>query len=641
MTKLTARLLLQILCVSLAVSASAQSPPAIIPVSGTVVDGLGQPMTGLVTCTFALYGDATGGVPLWVEIQAVVLSPQGEYSTLLGAFSPGGVPVNLFATAQAAWLGVQPHGQAENPRVMFVSAPYALAAGDSLTIGGQPLAELVTNATFDATLAESFDAALEASSIGGPDGTFDTLTVNGQSTLMGNVGIGTTSPGAKLEVAGGARLTGSIPLTFSATNPILDVTSGGLTFDATNFDFRHRATAATRLFINTSTGNVGIGTASPGVTLEVAGDAKITGAIPLTFSATNPILDVTSGGLTLDATNFDFRHRATAATRLFINTSTGNVGVGTASPGVRLEVAGDAKITGAIPLTFSATNPVLDVTSGALTLDATNFDFRHRATAATRLFVNTSSGAVGIGTTSPNARLSVLQNWTTAPGSLSLSDSDNSSGAALTFYKNTFGTRVGIIGYDSAYKLWNTQATYMAFATSDAERMRIDPAGNVGVWTTEPTERLHVAGSMKVDGNIDLVGTITARYQDVAEWVETPAPLSDGTVVVIDPTAINRVVSSTRAYDTAVAGAVSAQPGLILGEPAEDKVLIAQSGRVRIKVDASYGAIEPGDLLVTSPTAGHAMRADPDGLRLGTMLGKALEPLDAGRGEILALLTLQ
>ena len=75
--------------------------------------------------------------------------------------------------------------------------------------------------------------------------------------------------------------------------------------------------------------------------------------------------------------------------------------------------------------------------------------------------------------------------------------------------------------------------------------------------------------------------------------------------------------------------------------------MIAQSGRVRAKVDATRGAIRIGDLLVTSPTPGHAMRSEPLRLgdhamhRPGTILGKALEALPSGKGEILVLLTLQ
>jgi hypothetical protein len=165
--------------------------------------------------------------------------------------------------------------------------------------------------------------------------------------------------------------------------------------------------------------------------------------------------------------------------------------------------------------------------------------------------------------------------------------------------------------------------------------------GNVGIGTTSPTAKLHVAGDVKVDGNI------AAKYQDVAEWVDSTEPLEPGTLVVIDALASNRVAPAGQPYDRRVIGAVSAQPGVLLGEPGAGKVLVAQSGRVRIKVDARYGAVHIGDLLVSSPTRGHAMRSEPievSGITLhrpGTVIGKALEPLEAGTGEILVLLTLQ
>jgi len=107
------------------------------------------------------------------------------------------------------------------------------------------------------------------------------------------------------------------------------------------------------------------------------------------------------------------------------------------------------------------------------------------------------------------------------------------------------------------------------------------------------------------------------------------------------------VLAAPKAYDTRVAGAVSRQPGLVLGERSDTRAMVAQSGRVRVKVDARYGAVKIGDLLVTSPTEGYAMRSTPMRVggramhRPGTLLGKALEPLPAGKGEILVLLTLQ
>lgn len=101
------------------------------------------------------------------------------------------------------------------------------------------------------------------------------------------------------------------------------------------------------------------------------------------------------------------------------------------------------------------------------------------------------------------------------------------------------------------------------------------------------------------------------------------------------------------AFASAIASGVTAQPGITLGESGAGKVLVATTGRVRVKVDASRGAIQIGDLLVTSDVAGLAMKSEAVNLggvqihRPGTIIGKALEPLAKGSGDILVLLSLQ
>jgi hypothetical protein len=162
------------------------------------------------------------------------------------------------------------------------------------------------------------------------------------------------------------------------------------------------------------------------------------------------------------------------------------------------------------------------------------------------------------------------------------------------------------------------------------------------------------SGSIKLEvaGNAHFSGTVTgtniqAQYQDVAEWVEASPNLEAGTVVVIDSARANRVAPSAHAYDTRVAGVTSARPGVVLGEPGAGKVMVATTGRVRVKVDAGSVSIHVGDLLVTSDREGYAMRSEPievAGVRIhrpGTLIGKALEPLPGGQGEILVLLSLQ
>ena len=133
----------------------------------------------------------------------------------------------------------------------------------------------------------------------------------------------------------------------------------------------------------------------------------------------------------------------------------------------------------------------------------------------------------------------------------------------------------------------------------------------------------------------------------MAEWVPAGESLTPGTVVVLNRERDNEVIASRSAYDTAVAGVVSAQPGLLLGEASATKAQIATTGRVRVKVDASHGAIRVGDLLVTSDVTGAAMRSQPIEVagrvfhQPGTIIGKALQPLQNGTGEILVLLSLQ
>lgn len=103
----------------------------------------------------------------------------------------------------------------------------------------------------------------------------------------------------------------------------------------------------------------------------------------------------------------------------------------------------------------------------------------------------------------------------------------------------------------------------------------------------------------------------------------------------------------SKAYDTGVAGVVSAKPGIVLGDRCGSRSLVTQSGRVKVKAGTNYGAIRIGDLLVKCGTPGHAMLSRPMIVgpatlhRPGTILGKALEALANRKGKILVLLTLQ
>jgi hypothetical protein len=254
-----------------------------------------------------------------------------------------------------------------------------------------------------------------------------------------------------------------------------------------------------------------------------------------------------------------------------------------------------------------------------------------------------AGGRVGVGTTAPADAVHAsfndpggsvtgyaVQNTALSPNAYSgmlFYDNTGTLGQFQGFNNGTHEYRINNIARVSPGGAFNGSINFMIGGTS---RFLISSTGNI-----------------TIPGDVVVGGNIAAKYQDVAEWVDASEALEPGTVVVIDGAAKNRVRRATVAYDSAVVGAVSAQPGIKLGEPGAGRILVAQSGRVRVKADARYGAIRAGDLLVTSANPGYVMRSRPVRVgevllhRPGTVLGKALEPLAKGTGEILVLLTLQ
>lgn len=123
--------------------------------------------------------------------------------------------------------------------------------------------------------------------------------------------------------------------------------------------------------------------------------------------------------------------------------------------------------------------------------------------------------------------------------------------------------------------------------------------------------------------------------------------LETGSVVIIDSEHPGRLKRSTNSYDTRVAGIVSGangiHPGISLHQEGavEGGQNVALSGRVYVQADTSNGAIQPGDLLTTSVTPGHAMKVTDHTRSQGAVIGKAMSALEDGSGMVLVLVTLQ
>ena len=389
--------------------------------------------------------------------------------------------------------------------------------------------------------------------------------------------------------------------------------------------------------------------------------------------------------------------------------NSGNVGIGTTAPAALLDAGGNSQASPAISarksgnglefghpnsggygstiggtmwsgfsfIAFNAENDAVDTyrTRGSIGRVIWNdhlvskWNFGHLANGNASGQTPTSdmtidqSGKVGIGTTSPGSRLHIVDltaqtKFFNGPALGQLSVQGATGTDELTAL--TFISSAGYPGAKIAYRQTvnggllqlGTSNDYGAGITDTA--VTIDQNGNVGIGlgpNHNPTQKLDVVGNINITGtgagNITLTGTIHAKYQDVAEWVRSSEQIRPGTVVVLDAAKSNQVISSTQAYDTRVAGVVSERPGIALGESGANKVLVATTGRVLVKVDASTGPIHIGDLLVTSDIPGLAMKSEPITIgnremhMPGTLIGKALEPLERGSGKILVLLSLQ
>jgi hypothetical protein len=371
----------------------------------------------------------------------------------------------------------------------------------------------------------------------------------------------------------------------------------------------------------TTTNNVGVGTTAPQTSLHVSTS---------TTSFVRGIINEQASADSNSALFFFRKSRAGAATQ-----NGDNIGSLFATPFDGTSFINSAR------LRFAVDGPVAagSVPTAIQFLTGANSDGVERM----RI---TSAGNVGIGTDAPGVLNGInyggyIPLHVKGQGSVSVlvDSADPASGFVLNDRSQPVDGRIWAL----SQAVGGGKLSFSTYTDAGAPtaRLVIDRAGNVGVGTPAPASKLHVVGDITVTGNIN------AKYQDVAEWVPSTQKLVAGTVVILDVSRDNHVTASMKSYDTRVAGVVSAQPGITLGEAGEGKALVATTGRVRVKVDASRAPIQIGDLLVTSDVEGVAMKSEPiniGGRQMhspGTIIGKALEPIEKGTGEILVLLSLQ
>lgn len=292
---------------------------------------------------------------------------------------------------------------------------------------------------------------------------------------------------------------------------------------------------------------------------------------------------------------------------LALSLNGGKVGIGTLQPSKNLEVQGAGDVEIGLKSKDAGGRLWTIQSSGDGVGDVGKFQIIDRTAVASRLSI-LDNGSVGIGTTTPAAKLDV------ADGDIHLyaGHSISSSGrlhiqANEDLYLNPFG------GAGTVY---------------------VGGGGGPGNFYTIGSASVC---SLTIRGGCDLAEPFQMSDNEIPK----------GSLVIIDEANEGKLKLAGREYDTRVAGIVSGangvNPGISLHQEGviEGGQNVALSGRVYALADASNGSIKPGDLLTSSSTPGHVMKVADPAKAQGSIVGKAMSALKEGKGMVLVLVSLQ
>lgn len=245
-----------------------------------------------------------------------------------------------------------------------------------------------------------------------------------------------------------------------------------------------------------------------------------------------------------------------------------------------------------------------------------------------------------------------IDNPTIGRESLIVKHTENGKAAAVSFVNDgghfvqrfVFGSNSGLpqgegaslwASWNGLVIAWHQNLSFVISSVGDAPQMQITP------------DAVEVGGNLQVSGDITATGDVLLANADCADEFDVmdDEPSEPGTVMVIDQ--LGKLQRSQDAYDKRAAGVISGagefRAAITLDKRSSSakRVAVALVGKVYCKVDAQYSPIEVGDLLTTSSTSGHALKAADSVKAFGAVIGKALGSLQSGQGLIPMLVALQ
>jgi hypothetical protein len=494
--------------------------------------------------------NSTAGGSLFLHGDSVQLRSQTSNHSLLTAARSGGVALYYNNSSKLSTV---------DTGVNVTGMTTGVATGNAASFGDGTRAFRVFTDSDEVSLLADGSVPMKFYTSGAEKMRLDT---------SGNLGIGTSSPSQKLDVNGTVKIGDTLILKEDGTNDLIKSTGNVLYVKAPEVNFQDNS--GNNLFFTTNSrdfivqNNVGIGTSSPSAALHVLSSTTLTAKFQ---GATNAYIDFTdgsvesriqnSGGLYIGTeTNHSTNLKTNGSVRLSVG-GTGNIGIGTSSPAHKLTLAGGnfvldnaygvyfgdgntgmsgrgsadteshvawrtngserARIDSSGRVGIGTSSP--DSNLQIMNNDGSSYRFGYGGSSdvyldADNVYIRTDNGGantatftttgLGIGTTSPSHKLEVVIADTSSTPEILIGNGDSSARSALIRNQND-ASEFDIIA--SASSSANKAMRFFTADGSSYERMRIDADGNVGIGETSPLGKLHIkeddSGASSVNSNFD------------------------------------------------------------------------------------------------------------------------------------------